>query len=759
MRRLLDLSLAHPRTVLVLWGLATLAAGLGLARLETDNSPDVYIVRSSDSYADFLELRESFGGGEQVRLAVTGDDLWTPAGQARLASLEERAAREVPHVGEVVGLIGRFRVGSAEGREPPTDLAQRAVEDPIARGLGLVGEGGGTATVLLGVDPPDNRAQEEVVVALEELAREASRQDAAAGLDLATKVVGIPVLDRALDASSREIGEKFFPLLVVLATLLLMVSFRTVRGVVVPLVFVAVPEAILLGTLGHLGVHLNLVLAILPPLLFVISLATAVHLLVAYRDRLDPMTSGGLTGSQAVRATFDDKGWAVFWTGVTTFVGFASLSVSDVGPVRTLGVASGVGIALMTLAAFTLYPALLTLFGDRAGRREWEERRRGRALERWLRHRGGRWARWAVERRRWALGGAGLLALLALAGLPRLATESNALTFLPDDHPARSGLLELESRGIASASAELLLTLSPPGRETEDSWRTPDRLRRLEELSRKLAAGSRVLATLSAGELYVEARSAAGVPAGPFADRLALGALEGDPEAGRLLDAFVTPDGRRARIALAVRTLGHEDLEPVFARAEALASQAFPEAAVAVTGEFPLLLETHSQLLRTLGLSLTLTLLAVGLILRLLLPSTRLALLALVPNLWPVAGVVGLMGWAGVPLDTATVMVASVVLGLAVDDTIHTLGHFRELAPVVGRVEAVVGTLEKTAPAYVLTGVILTLGFGVCALSDFAPTARFGMLAAVAIALAVLGDLFLLPALLGSTPREVVKRL
>jgi predicted RND superfamily exporter protein len=150
------------------------------------------------------------------------------------------------------------------------------------------------------------------------------------------------------------------------------------------------------------------------------------------------------------------------------------------------------------------------------------------------------------------------------------------------------------------------------------------------------------------------------------------------------------------------------------------------------------------------------TLLAVTLILRLLLPGTRLTILSLLPNLWPVAGMLGVMGWLGVPLDIATVMVASVALGLAVDDTLHTLGHFRQLAPRQGAREAVAHTLEITAPAYLLTGVILAAGFGVCTLSDFAPVARFGALSATAIVLAVLGDLFLLPALLSLTPSKTV---
>jgi len=178
-----------------------------------------------------------------------------------------------------------------------------------------------------------------------------------------------------------------------------------------------------------------------------------------------------------------------------------------------------------------------------------------------------------------------------------------------------------------------------------------------------------------------------------------------------------------------------------------------------VTGQYPLLLEAQRFLISTLAWSLAITLTGVALVLRLVLPSNRLALLALVPNLWPVAGIFGIMGWFGVPLDIATVMVAAVLLGLAVDDTIHTLGHFRVLAPRLGAHQAVVETLCATAPAYLLTGVILLAGFGVCALSDFAPIARFGGLSAVGIGLAVVGDLFLLPALLGLTPDEVVKRL
>ncbi|MFP3940418.1 MAG: efflux RND transporter permease subunit, partial [Thermoanaerobaculia bacterium] len=609
--------------------------------------------------------------------------------------------------------------------------------------LGLVGRdgvattpGGGLATVLVAIDPPDHRAEEEAVAALRGLAA-----DPPAGVS--ARVVGLPVLDLALNDSSREIGRVFFPLLAGLAVVLLAVSFRDPRGVVVPLVFVAVPEVILLGALGYAGVELNLVLAVLPPLLFVIALATAVHLQIRFRDALED----GLEGAAAVRATYEDKGWAVLWTGVTTMAAFGSLAVSRVGPVPTLGAASAAGMALLTGAAFLLYPALLVMVGEPRARVL-----RSRAFEHRFRRLGRAWAERAAEHRHRVLAGAGVLMAGAALGLPGLRVESNAVTYLPPDHPAREGIEALEAHGVGVAAGELLLTVEAA--EDDAGLARGDRLAATRRIAQRVRELPGVLGAVGPGDLV--ARAAA---AGFGGSVVPGGSPPGGPPPAELLRAFLVPDGRAARITVFTPAAGHARIEPLFARIEALAREELPGVRATVTGQFPLVLETHRRLLVTLGLSLTLTLAAVAIIFRFLLPSNRLTLLALAPNLWPVVMVVGGMGWLGVPLDTATVMVASVVLGLAVDDTIHTLGHFRELAPVLGRREAVAGTLQRTAPAYVLTGVILSAGFGVCALSEFAPTARFGALSALAIGFAVAGDLVLLPALLGSTPREVVHRL
>ncbi len=806
LERLLAVATSRPRTVIALWALAALVALPGVLRLGTDNSPSVYFVEGSPALASFRELRAAFGDREQLRLLVTGDGLWTRAGLARLGQIEDRVLADrspadrspdgrdgdgVPYAVGVLGLVGHHRApAGTAGAWPPADperFAERAVADPLDRQLGLVGapRAGrrlpGAATILVAIEPPDDRARERAVSALERLAAEASGPlaDPRGGPDrgpdgsspaqaasLSVRAVGLPMIDRALDSSSREIGRVYFPLLAGLAVLLLVLTLRTVRGVVLPLAFVAAPEIVLLGSMGYLGIDLNLVLAVLPPLLFVISLATAVHLTVRFRDAV----ADGAGRREAILETYGDKGWAIFWTGATTMIGFGSLAVSRVGPVPTLGIGCAVGIALMTLGAFTLYPALLVLFGGRIGGGTGARPGGGagtRSFERRLRRLGRTWADWAARRRGLVVGAAGAVLVVALAGVPRLTVASDAIRFLPPEHPARRGIERLESEGIGGAAIDVLITL--PG-----GFERPDRLRALEEIAARLRRLPRVLGAFGGGDAVASVAALLppsavtlggfGSGTGPEGARQeqALAALLSVPAGRALFRSFVSEDGRHARVVAFVETGGYGELAPTLAGAAAAAREVMAtsgEARVAVTGQLPLILETHRRLLVTLALSLTLTTLAIGLLFRWLLPSTRLALLALVPNLWPVAVTVGIMGWAGIPLDTATVMVASVVLGLAVDDTIHTLGHFRALAPALGRREAVAGTLARTAPAYVLTGVILAVGFGVCGLSEFAPTARFGGLSALAIALAVVGDLVLLPALLGATPHEVVRRL
>jgi hypothetical protein len=214
---------------------------------------------------------------------------------------------------------------------------------------------------------------------------------------------------------------------------------------------------------------------------------------------------------------------------------------------------------------------------------------------------------------------------------------------------------------------------------------------------------------------------------------------------------------------LLVPMAGFDRLEPMLERGR-LRAERIAGAEAWITGAYPLVLAAQRSLLSTMVLSLTLTALAVAAVLRLLLGSARAALAALVPNLWPVLFALGAMGWLGVPIDSTTVMIAAVALGLAVDDTLHSLGYFRRALAARGDFPcsapaAAVRALGRGAPALILTTALLVAGFGACALSSFLPVARFGALTGLALLAALAADLLLLPALLGTLPARAAARL
>ena len=134
--------------------------------------------------------------------------------------------------------------------------------------------------------------------------------------------------------------------------------------------------------------------------------------------------------------------------------------------------------------------------------------------------------------------------------------------------------------------------------------------------------------------------------------------------------------------------------------------------------------------------------------------SARFGVLAIVANALPVAAVLGLMGWIGISLNVATVMVASVALGIVDDDTIHFIGRFRrEAAAGATSEEAIEMATVHEGRASLTTAVVNSLGYGIMMFSAYKPTAWFGGLLALTMAVAFLAEVFVVPALIMLMPR------
>jgi predicted RND superfamily exporter protein len=733
--------LRHRRLVVILHIVVALAMLPGILHLESDNSPRVFFTCDAAQLKRYQRFRQEFGGGKAVRIALNGSKLWTRQGLAWLGELEEHAA-SLYGVETAIGLAAYHRWLLLEWPPPdPATFRNQVLENGLGQGAGWVSPDGETITLLVVLaDLPLNAEQE--------LLNNLDRLTAQAPPGIRAHISGLPVLHRAMERSLLNTVSRILPLLTLLAAAFLFFIFRRLGDTFIPLVFVAVCQGILFGVMGYIGVRLNLVNIILALLIFVISLATAVHIQVRFRD----LEQRGMKVSTAVLTTYRSKGWAVLWTGTTTLVAFGSLVTGNMPPVRSLGAWSAVGIALMTLMAFTFYPALLAGIRSRTARQE------ARPFEVRARRWGFMLAGRAIRRRIPVLVGTGLLGALALLGMVRFRVQDNMAEYFPPHHPVRAELERLQQHNMGVFAAELVLSYRNHNRGKregqEDSFQNPTAQQKLARLSGLLRSQQLIYGAVSSGDL-VDASIRSIMVEGEVNDNIrwmALGMMQTVPEGRQVLRALVTADGQSARVTLLVPILSFNRMQNLFRRVISEAENIFPGAETWITGQYPLILLAQQTLLRGLMVSLSLTLMCIILVFMLLLRSIRFTFLVLIPNLWPILLVLGGMGWLKLALDSVSVMTASIILGLAVDDTFHTLGYFLRLAPRCGPALAVKNTLERTAPAHILTTVILAGGFIACALSDFLPISRMGMFATIAIFLALAGDLLLIPALLATPP-------
>jgi len=758
--RVLGILLRHPLAVAAVHIVLVLAMMPGVFRLESDNSPEVFFARDAEAMRHYEEFRRDFGGGKTVRAALAGGGLWTKEGLTWLDDLEKRAA-SLPGVKGAVGIASFYRWHLLEWPPPnPAAFRSRVLKDFPELFTGLMSADGETVTLLVVLSDMPPQAERELLYGLYELT---ARPPAGIRAHLS----GLPVFHLAMDRSLKKTAGRFLPILVLFAVIFPVVLFRRFRDVVVPFFFVMVNQLFLFGIMGYAGVRLNLVNIILAPLLFVICLATAVHILVRFRDE----TQRGKSGAEAVLATYRGKGKPVLWTGLTTLAAFGSLVTAGLPPLRSVGIWSAVGIVIMTLLAFTLYPLLLiplksvqkkqafetmSEHGKKIGRaRGWGRRPLAvRPFERWARRRGRIWAKWAVRYRFPVVVVTSVTLAVGLLGITRCEVEDNFGTYFPPHHPVRLELERLQQQGVGVFAAELLLSYrGNAGDGEETGFLEPSAQQRLAGLSSRLRSHPSIYGAVSSGD-FVEATIRSILVEGKVDENLrwmALGLMQTAPESRGLLHAMTASDGRSARVTLLVPMLGFHRMGPVFEWAKAEAEGFFPGAQIWITGQYPLILSAQGRLLRGLVVSLSLTLLCVWVVFFLVVRRVGITLRVLVPNIWPVVVAFGGMGWLGISLDNASVMTAAIVLGLAVDDTFHTLGYFLSRVRGGNAAAVIEETLGRLAPAHILTSVILIAGFAVVSSSDLLPVSRMGGILAVAIALALAGDLILIPALLAGT--------
>jgi hypothetical protein len=709
--------LVRGRWLLLVAAALLTVAGLGPAsRLQFDQSIESFYAPDNPHLKDYLESKGLFGGDEFVVVAFADPELFT---EDRLSLASANRIRQFAEdLSRVPGVDPTSTQNLADALaldRLPMLATQRENLRKLFEGI-LLGEDRQTTAILLRLV-----AQSEAPAPRRQTIDEIRR--VAAEFPLPTYIVGEPVQINDTFLYIEQDGTVLGWASTGLLVLVILLIFRRLRWVVLPVLVVEIAIVWTKALLVVGGFQLSMVSSVMNSLMLVVGIATVMHVIVRYREcreRSDP--------AAAARETFRQLAHPVFWTTVTTAAGFAAQITSHVNPVQSFGWMMGIGTMVLLVAVATILPGGILVGGQspmtKTSGGDGPIQRLLRQISGWSEHAPRRVAAVAL-----------LILVASVSGMFRLHVETDFSRNFRATTPIVKALEFVETR-LGGAGVWEVHFPAPAELDSQYLERVrsvADRLRGLEIAG--WPAATKVISLTDGTDL---------VPLLPLPAKRAL-LRQVQPE---FEESLFNPEQGRMRLVLRARERQQsDDRLNAITEVGQLARAEFPHAKT--TGLFVLLTYLVESLLDdqwvsfAVGATMIITLMSIAF------RSLRLGLVSLVPNLLPIVFAIGAMGWLGVPINLGTAMISSVSMGLTVDSSIHYFSSYRrarhnglDVAAALRETNQGVGT------ALVYTNLALITGFLALTFSNFMPLIYFGLLVSVAMLGGLIGNLLFLPLLI-----------
>ena len=557
---------------------------------------------------------------------------------------------------------------------------------------------------------------------------------------------------------------------------ILTVAFRKPRWVVLPLITCLATCTIMLGVLGFMDWRVTVVSSNFVSLMLILCLALTLHIIVRYREihaaqpDADSMT--------LVRTTVRRIVVPCFYTALTTMVAFGSLIVSNIEPVISFGWMMVMGVAIAFILSFTLFPAALVMLepGEPRSRHDLTA-----AITAFF-------ARLITRHSKATLLAFAILAVICVSGVARLTVENRFIDYYRKTTEIYQGM-ELIDRELGGTTPLEIIIDAPVEATTEDddlgfedefeeefedfysddseagegitatsywfnSRRIPD-VRAIHDYLDSLPETGKVLSIGTTAEILEQ------LDPDILQDNWGLSIIYRKlPEDVKdiLFSPYLSDDGQQLRFSIRVfesdPTLRRADLIDEIRR-YLVDEMNLADDQVHLSGILVLYNNMLQSLFRSQILTLGVVFFAIALTFLVLFRSIRIAVIAIIPNLLAAGIVLGVMGWSGIALDIMTITIAAITIGIGVDNTIHYVHRFNtefesdhDYWAAIKRSHATIGR------AMYYTSVTIMLGFSILALSQFVPTIYFGLLTGLAMLVALLANLALLPVLIATFHAE-----
>ena len=802
--------LGHPRLTLLTLLLVFLAAVYFVKDFKLDASADSLLLESDKDLRTFREVNERYGNRDFLFITFTPRaDLFSDSSLKQIESMRDEFAGlggvdsvlslvDVPLVKIVGGKLSEVAKNYRTLKDPNVDRAaarHELVTSPVFQKLVISADGQTTALVIYlkpnkkYIDLQKHKTSLLVKKDSDGLTEAEQRELEQVQQQYDLVKTGNDVRTHELIRNIRGVIKKYKPYGVIhmggvpmvaddmitfikndlvtfgIGVLLFLISmltviFRRVRWVVLPLLSCAFACVLMIGLLGYTGWRVTVISSNFISLMLIITMSMNVHLIVRYRQLIRDFPD--MSQRELVFETAKKMALPCLYTALTTMIGFGSLVVSGIKPVIDFGWMMTLGLAVTFLTSFLLFPAVLVCMNKTTSAKlEREDVPFTSALANITEKHGNKVFVVSI-----------LLGVISVFGMTRLIVENSFINYFSKDTEIYQGLKLIDDKLGGTTPLDIIIKFDPveeygePEEEDDefsslfgdlagdptDAWFTSykiDRIKKVHDYLDSLPAVGKVLSLASVLRLAEDLNE------GEEFDAFELAIIyKRIPAEMResMIDPYISIANNEARVNARII-----DSLPDLRRNEllkeirkGLLKMGLKQKDFQITGLLVLYNNMLQSLFRSQILTLGVVMLGIALTLLALFRSVSLAVIGIIPNILAAGIILGLMGLAGIPLDIMTITIAAITIGIAVDNSIHYIYRFREELPRQN------GDYLRTlhychaniGRAVYYTALTIIVGFSILVLSNFIPTIYFGLLTALAMFIALLAALTLLPRLI-----------
>jgi uncharacterized protein len=756
MKKFVNFILAYRWFVVFIIPLLTLAFAFELKNAQFDGSYRIWFAPESKTLQKYDRFKEVFGNDDSMIIVFSDEEgIFNQKALGVIQRLTEKLW-QTPYIARVDSLTNYQYVHV--NKDEPDDilvenfieeretLSQEALQEREKIALGedllvgrIISEDAKTTMIVARITPKGGNtigASKSIVTAVKGYLEEekASKYE--------FHLAGGPVVNQTFSSLAIHDVTTFTPLAIIIAMLLLWLVFRRATGMLLTILVVIFTFTMVMSLQVVFGYKFNNFTANMPVFIIAIGIADAMHLFWIYLLS----RRGGANNEDAIHESVSKNFLPIFLTSITTAIGFASLGVSDIVPIKTLGIATASGAILAFVFTILFVPAVLAILNIRVKTTNTKidnvktEHVKGNSFAHV-------YALFIVKHDMKIIFTSLLLFGFVLFGLTQLKVDSNAVRYFTEDVPFRETVTLIEKRLTGPMTYEVVADS-----KEKDGVKDPLFMNTVErfcvELKDKYPDARHTSSLVDIVKKFneiIDFDKSIPEDKNLIAQYLLLYSLS-LPQ-GMEINDKMDVDERYLRITASMNVVDtSKDLEMIEWIEEWWSKTPY---SAEVNGQTTMFANMQSDVTDTLIESIALAIALISLVMFFIFRSVKMIPIFLIPNILPIALVIGVMGWLGITIDIGVAISGAIILGIAVDDTIHFLLKYQEARREgEGLKESLAYVMQYAGSAILFTTLILSCAFMVFNFSQFMLNANFGLVTAIALIIAVVVDLLLLPAIL-----------